>query len=42
VEKGRLSAVALREDDFVEEFDGGVVCAGAFPLVNEFVEAWEC
>jgi hypothetical protein len=39
VEERRLSAVALRKDDFIEEFDGWIVCARAFSLVDELVEA---
>jgi len=38
VEERRLSAVALGKDDFIEEFDGRVVGAGAFSFVDEFVE----
>lgn len=40
VEKGRLSSISLRENDFVEQFDGGVIRPCAFSFVNKLVESW--
>ena len=39
VEEGRAAAVALGEDDFVEELDGGVLRARRLAFVDEFVES---
>lgn len=33
-----MASVSLRQDDFIEEFDGRVVRPGGFPFVDELVE----
>lgn len=36
--EGGAAAVAFRQDDFVEQFDGRILSARGFALVDEFVE----
>ena len=36
--EGGVAAIAFRQDDFVEQFDGRILSARGFALVDEFVE----